>query len=136
MKVGTARIVASIDADHEYYFLVMTITHRNVFSELTDDEKRDYARAEDVISAFYKMHGINGYSKIELVGEESGRTISHLHVHFVPGKSDSFHNNPKDKPLHRSSEELYSFAVSLSPEFENIAKSRATQTHCSCDQGF
>ncbi len=122
IKIGTIRIVASMDADHEYHFLVMTIAHRNNYFELTDAERSDYALAEKVIAGFYKMHGIDGYSKIELVGEEAGRTIPHWHVHFVPGKSDNFHNNPKERPLHRSSEELHTFAKSLSPEFENITK--------------
>ncbi|MGC8676572.1 MAG: HIT domain-containing protein, partial [Candidatus Micrarchaeia archaeon] len=123
IKVGTMRIVASMDADQEYHFLVMTIAHRNNSLELTDAERSDYALAERVIAEFYKMHGIGGYSKIELVGEEAGRTIPHWHVHFVPGKSDNFHNNPKDRPIHRSGVELSKFAEGLRPQFEEIAKS-------------
>ncbi|MGC8699914.1 MAG: HIT domain-containing protein [Candidatus Micrarchaeia archaeon] len=122
LKIGSMRIVASLDADHEYHFLLMPIAHRESFTELTGEELKDMQFAERAISEFYKAHGIDGYSKIELVGKGAGRTIEHLHWHFVPGKSDVFHNNPKDRPIHRNGEQMKKVVDSLRPEFEEIMR--------------
>ncbi|MEM3227517.1 MAG: HIT domain-containing protein, partial [Candidatus Micrarchaeaceae archaeon] len=118
--LGTVRIVASKDADHEYHFLVMTVKHREKFTELTPEELSDMQKAERIIERFYKKHGINGYSKIELVGEEAGRTVAHYHVHFIPLKSDLFHNNPKDRGIHRDQEQMNKIVKELIVEFKSI----------------
>ncbi|MEM3208709.1 MAG: HIT domain-containing protein [Candidatus Micrarchaeaceae archaeon] len=119
-RVGTFRIVASKDADHEYHFLLMPIAHRERFAELTIEELTDMQKAEAIIQIFYAKHGINGYSKIELVGEEAGRTIPHYHVHFVPGKSDAFHNDPSKRHIHRDSTQMSKVVQELAAEFSGI----------------
>jgi diadenosine tetraphosphate (Ap4A) HIT family hydrolase len=121
--IGTVRIVASKDADHEFHFLVMTIQYRDSFIDLTETELKDMQMAESLIAAFYKAHGLDSYSKIELVGSGAGRTIPHFHTHFLPGKSDLFNNNPGNRALHRSADQLNEIVSRLRPEFENLKKS-------------
>ncbi len=78
--------------------------------------------AESLIAAFYRAHRFDGYSKIELVGIGAGRTVPHYHVHFLPGKSDNFHNNPADRELHRSADQIREAVSALSPEFERLKR--------------
>jgi diadenosine tetraphosphate (Ap4A) HIT family hydrolase len=119
-KVGTIRIVASKDADHEFHFLLIPIRHVEYFTELKEDEFKDMQSAESLIDAFYRARRLDGYSKIELVGIGAGRTVPHYHVHFIPGKSDNFHNNPSDRVLHRSADQIREVVSELSPEFERL----------------
>lgn len=120
VKFGTIRIVASKDADHDFHFLLMPVEHREDFTELTEVELKDMQKSESLVAELYKQHGLDGYSKIELVGTGAGRTVQHYHVHILPGKSDNFHNNPADRALHRSADQIREVVSKLNSEFKKL----------------
>ncbi len=104
-KVGTARIVLSMDAVAKHHMLVMPIRHVERIDELTDEEHRDIVKALRSIEEFYKAHNIEGYKLVLLSGPAAGQTVQHAHWHVIPGNAE-FVTDPKRRSVHYSGEEL------------------------------
>ena len=117
-KVGTARIVLSMDAVAKYHMLVMPIRHVERIEELTDEEHRDIVKALSSIEEFYKARGIEGYKLVLLSGPAAGQTIQHVHWHVIPGNAE-FVTDPKRRSVHYSGEELAKEADVLRRDFRS-----------------
>ncbi len=116
-KVGTMRIVLSMDGVAEYHFLVMPIRHVEDAAELSTQEWSDMTAAVGLIARFYASHSIEGYKQILLSGPAAGQTVPHLHWHIIPGNSE-FVTDPKQRKIHYTPDELGKKAKELANEFE------------------
>ena len=115
-KVGTMRVVLSMDGVEEYHLLVMPIRHVENAASLSIQERDDMVGAVGLIERFYASHGIGGYKQILLSGPAAGRTVPHLHWHIIPGNSE-FVTDPKQRKIHYSAEELKDKTKTLAREF-------------------
>ncbi len=78
--------------------LIVPKRHVNSFIELTPIEITDFLKTlKVVIPVLLRLYGdeSNSYNLLSQIGEFSGMSIPHLHIHLLPRRKDDLYNNAK-----------------------------------------
>ncbi|MFS0884936.1 HIT family protein [Aeromicrobium sp. 179-A 4D2 NHS] len=66
------------------HLLIIPVTHRETYFDLTDEERRDTERVLRLQSDRLRANGADGFNIGWNAGEAAGQTVMHAHCHLIP----------------------------------------------------
>ena len=81
---GRAILTYSLAPYHEHHLLVVPKRHVETFLDLTEGESRDIEELLRSGAKLLQLLGHTDYSILVRNGDDSGKSVKHLHYHIVP----------------------------------------------------
>lgn len=83
-RFGSVYIIDDGYAVTEGHRLIIPVTHRDTYFDLTDEERRDTERALRLEADRLRAEGADGFNIGWNAGTASGQTVTHAACHLIP----------------------------------------------------